>query len=417
MKRSEFNAGRMRQMLGAGALAGVLLLVGLSAYPDDGAGGEGRRTAEQLVPSTVVATLRSAGALPEEIRSAMAAYRARPAVPQTALAAAQALIGEARRSGDARLSGAALAVLQTLVLQGDPTGIHLAAVARQQQHDFSGALVLLDRLLTDRPDHLDARLLRATLHLVQGDIPSAREDCGALIPLAPAPGFLCLVSTYTLSPEAPDIARELDRLLQAGGGVEGTTRAWALSLAGEIAWMQGDLRGAETALRAALALDPAGQREAVMLADVLLEGGRAAEVQKLLAGFPATDAVSLRLLRAAGDGAGVGRALVRDARRALAARVAESQALGLSAHAREEGQFLLWIEGDAATALERAEANWRNQKEYDDAVLLVQAAIAAGQPERARPVIDWIAVTGTSAPALMRHLPAPPSPPNQGDQP
>ncbi len=407
MQVGKNRALRFRHALGGAALAGVLGMVGLSA---GGTVAEGRRPAASLGPATVVADLAGPGTLPEGVRRALADHRARPDMPQAALDAARALIGEARRTGNGRLSGAALTVLQDRVAAADPAGIYLAAVARQQQHDFAGALRLLDGLLAGDPGHLDARLLRATLRLVQGDLPAARDDCRALTELAPAPGFLCLSSTYTLAPEGPDVARELTRLLQTPGGVEGALRVWALSLAGEIAWMQGDARGAEQALRAALTLDPAGQREAVMLADVLLAGGRADEVPPLLSAYPATDAIALRRLRAAAAGASLDRAETAAARRALTTRVAEAQSLGLSAHAREEGQFLLWIEGDAKGALQRAEANWQNQKEFDDAVLFLQAAAAAGQPDRAQPVHDWIARAGLTAPALMLRLPGPNSP-------
>lgn len=414
------RVGLARRGLGVAALAGVLAWVGLSALPGPGAGAEGRRAAALIAPETEVAELRATGPLPEGLRRLMAVQRERPDVPDAALAAARALIAEARRTGDGRLSGAAVAILHDLVAADLPEAVLLAAVARQHQHDFAGAVGLLDRLLATAPDHPDARLQRATLRLVQGDFAAAREDCTALTAVAPAPGFLCLVSTYTLAPEAPEAAAELDRLIGAEGALDTGLRVWALSLAGEVAWMLGDGPGAETALRAALALNPAGQREAVMLADILLAEDRAAEAAELLSGLPATDAVALRRLRAAQAGVPLD---IDSERAALEARLAESRALGLTAHAREEGQYLLWIRQDPLGALERAEANWRNQKEFDDALLLLQAAQAGGRPEAAAPVRDWMAQAGLTAPALVRHFPDFPTgaeampPSRQGDLP
>jgi tetratricopeptide (TPR) repeat protein len=387
-------AGSLRRGIGLAALAGVIAMVLFSAVPGDAGDAEGRRAADRLAPDSVVARLRPSGALPDPLRRLIVAYQAHPGIPEAALAAARALGAEA-----------ALAVLQDLVAKDDPTALLLAADARQYQHDFQGATQLLDRLLAEAPDHLDARLKRATIRLVRGDFAGARADCQDLTALAPVPGSLCLVSTYTMSAEAPQVASELDRLLQAEGALDQPMRAWALSLAGEIAVMQTDHAAAETALRAALAIDPSGQREAVMLADVLLATDRAAEVPALLAGFPATDAIALRQLRAEALGAPVDTATRQEARNRLAARVAEAMALGLTAHAREEGQFLLWFADDPAGALERAEANWRNQKEFEDALLLLQAAGAAGRPAAADPVRDWLAQAGLTAPALLQNLP------------
>ena len=56
--------------------------------------------------------------------------------------------------------------------------------------------------------------------------------------------------------------------------------------------------------------------------------------------------------------------------------------------------------GQHAMALDRARANWAIQHEVEDAQLLIDAAVAAGKPEEARPVLDWIADEGLAIPAL-----------------
>ena len=84
----------------------------------------------------------------------------------------------------------------------------------------------------------------------------------------------------------------------------------------------------------------------------------------------------------------------------LAKRFKLNLDLGLTAHAREEGQYFLKIAGDPVQALARAQVNWALQHEYDDARLLMDAAVAAGQPAAAQPVRDWMAVQHVTAPAL-----------------
>ena len=44
--------------------------------------------------------------------------------------------------------------------------------------------------------------------------------------------------------------------------------------------------------------------------------------------------------------------------------------------------------------------NWRTQNEPPDAVLLAEAALKHRQPKAAEPVLDWMARTGYTEPAL-----------------
>jgi hypothetical protein len=59
-------------------------------------------------------------------------------------------------------------------------------------------------------------------------------------------------------------------------------------------------------------------------------------------------------------------------------------------HRREEARFALHLSKRASDALRLAEANWTVQREPWDARLLLEAALAAGAPISARPVLDWL---------------------------
>ena len=65
---------------------------------------------------------------------------------------------------------------------------------------------------------------------------------------------------------------------------------------------------------------------------------------------------------------------------------------------REEARFLL--AGDPEAALRLAQANWASQREPWDARVLLAAALAAGQPQAAAPVLEWMAATGIEDVAL-----------------
>ena len=70
-------------------------------------------------------------------------------------------------------------------------------------------------------------------------------------------------------------------------------------------------------------------------------------------------------------------------------------------HAREETRYFLEIAHDPAVALERAKINWALQHEIEDAQLLINAAVYGGQPQAAKPVLDWMAQQRIMVPTLL----------------
>ena len=62
--------------------------------------------------------------------------------------------------------------------------------------------------------------------------------------------------------------------------------------------------------------------------------------------------------------------------------------------------WFLHLERDPARALDRARDNWALQHEVEDAQLLIDAAVAAGRPGEAAPVLAWMREEGIEVPAL-----------------
>jgi lipopolysaccharide biosynthesis regulator YciM len=188
--------------------------------------------------------------------------------------------------------------------------------------------------------------------------------------------------------------------LQQPGRVDPALLPWARSLLAEIALLQGDTAQAIILFEQVLADDPGAQRDQLMLADLLLETGQAARALTVLQAAPETDGVLIRRVlawRATGQADG------QDAQAAaetLAMRAQRSLDIGLVAHAREEGLYYLLIAKNASAALERAQANWALQHEFDDLRLLVRAAVAAGDPTAANAALDWMAQQRIVIPAL-----------------
>jgi hypothetical protein len=67
---------------------------------------------------------------------------------------------------------------------------------------------------------------------------------------------------------------------------------------------------------------------------------------------------------------------------------------GEPVHRREQARFLLEVQNRPQEALAVALANWAVQREPDDALVLVNAARAAGAPRRAEPALEFARTQG-----------------------
>ena len=351
---------------------------------------------ETISPDTVVARVQTAGqAYSEALRGLLKATRANPADAEAAKKAARATINEGRDAGDSRMVGAALGILRPFLANPDTETLYLAATARQYQHDFHGALKLLDKALLLDPGDVNARLSRATIQTVLGNYDQAQADCRELDG-AGGVALLCQATALLLTDKAALIVKRLTLMVDHPELMDPALKPWALGLLGEIAETSGDSASARDYFAQVLAIDPKAIRQRLILADLMLQDGMADQVAGLLAKAPATDGVLIRRVLAAVALGGTD----EPARAELAKRVQLNLDLGLTAHAREEARYFLEIAHDPALALSRAQVNWNLQHEYEDAKLLIDAAVAAGQPAAAKPVLDWMQAQKVSAAAL-----------------
>jgi hypothetical protein len=162
-----------------------------------------------------------------------------------------------------------------------------------------------------------------------------------------------------------------------------------LTILGEIAIRRGDPAAAQY-LKDALALDARDVYALTVYADYLLDQGRAADALALLRGFERIDALYLRMAMAAQMAGDPGFAAYRDG---VSARFAAARRQGDRLHLRDAARFALEIEKDAPRALDFARQNWDVHKTPYDARALLAAAIAAGEPGAAQPVVDWVKTT------------------------
>jgi len=306
-----------------------------------------------------------------------------------ALARARAELARYQETADPRYLGRAEAALGSYWDEPAPPEpvLVLRARIRQSNHEFRVALADLDRALETSPADGQALLDRASIRTVLGQFADARRDCEALEPLiAPLYVVVCRAAIAGVTGSAAAASAQLSSALSSPT-IDSADKCWAESLLAEISIRLGQNAAAETHFQNVLASCPNDSYARGALADLLLDLERNAEVVTLLSEQTRQDAQLLRLtiaerrLRAPGEGAHFAD---------LQQRFEAAQLRGSQVHRREEARFELSLRDAPARALALALANFQVQREPADVRIALEAALAAGQPERAREVMSFV---------------------------
>ena len=345
----------------------------------------------------VLATLpRGVGHSSIELR-AQAAARLDVAIPL-----AQFYISQSRATGDLRFLGYAQALLEPWRDRTPPIPavLVLEATVLQSRHSFAAALSELDRALAAQPDDLQAWLTRATVLRVLGRYEEARESCERLTSADPVLAELCTQSVRALEGRLSSAYVAVRALPEAS--LSSAARVWRCSELGEMAARMGDTAEAERWYRAALDLAPDDVYTRAAYADLLLASDRAAETLRLLQGYESMEPLLLRIAIAQ-QRVDDSRSLARS-RELLASAFAVEEQRGEEVHRREQARFLLDVAHEADAALSVARENWRTQREPADALILVRAAQAAGQPAAAGAAVEFVHRNGLEDRRLAEYL-------------
>jgi len=329
------------------------------------------------------------------MRPLRARLAAEPGNLDIAASFARRAIDAARELGDPRYLGQAQAALTPWWTEADPptAALLLRATVKQSQHDFSGALRDLDRLVAREPTNAQARLTRATVLTVQGRYADARQDCAALAQrTSPLVVATCLAAPSSLSGDDAGAYATLTQQLRVARD-DVAIRVWSLTLAAEIAARRGDAENAQRRFAEALVLDRDDAYLKAAYADFLLEQRRPEVALPLLGTDIRNDSILLRIALAEQALPGAAEAF-RMHRADLAARFEAAHRRGDFLHQREEARFRLFIENDAQGALALARQNWSVQREPADLLILAQAARATRDASVLQTVRDWLVASG-----------------------
>ena len=302
-----------------------------------------------------------------------AGSKAKSADPAAAAKQARQDISVARQTGDTRYWGRAQAALAPWWDRADaPVELAvLQATVQGGRHEFSASRAVLTAALARTPDYAQGWLNLAALERLSARYPESLAACEAVARAGQALyAQACRLETKSLQGEHALAAQGLKELLSQAG--DAGQRSWLLSLLAESEERAGqDAAAADAYVRSLTAGHDL--YTAIAFSDFLLRTGKTAQAQQILAPLPATDAV---VLRRAAVWKRLGDARWSAERQLLKTRVEELQRRGddASLHGRELALAALWLDEDAAQALQGARSNLRLQREPLDWWVALQSA-------------------------------------------
>ena len=333
-----------------------------------------------------------------ELRDLRQTLAAHPEDIENAARLARRYYDLAMAEGDPRYVGYAEAAIRRWTAQPEPQAqiVFLRALLRQYRHDFSGAIADLDAVLARDPQDSGALLWRVALRLVQAQYPEARADCDRADAIASKlSAIACRAVIDGINGKARAAYDALSAALERQPASDPDQRQWMLTRLAEMALRFGDGKLAEKHFRQAIAAGGPDGFVLAALSDYLLDEQRPAEVVTLLKDWTRSDVLLLRLALAE---SALGAPAAREHAAALADRFAAATLRGDRLHLQEEARFELLLRKSPAKAVELAAENWRAQREPRDARILMEAALAAGNPGAAQPALDWLSATGYEDP-------------------
>ncbi len=301
-----------------------------------------------------------------------------------------------KAAGDPRFYGYAQAAIQPWWVAADapPEILRLRAKLKERDHRYDETLADLKLLLEQEPRDVQAWIEMSNIYRVQGKYAEARHACDKLSEFADSFAIvLCRAPLQAVTGQAEEAYASLTQSLPLAKERWPGTVQWILTMQAEISLALGREKQAEQHFRESLANDPGDYYLMRAYADFLLDRGRDDEVVTLLREHISDTGILLPAAIAArrsGD-----TALAADWQTQLESRFEESRLRGSQPHGRYEARCALELQNDPRRALALALANWQQQKQAGDARNVLEAAIAAKDPARARPVLEFLEENST----------------------
>lgn len=305
----------------------------------------------------------------------------------------EAYLNYGRDTGDARYLGRAEAVVAPWIAHPPAPipALLVHATILQSRHYFIEARAQLRAILDRDGDNAQAWLTLASVAQVQGDMRTARSACAHLLtssdPLIPG---ACLSALNAVTGHAENAYQVMTTLLPQARAEPAAVQSWIEGILADTAKYLGEASNAEQHFRRALQLTPEDNFLLADYGDFLLDQKRPQEALDLLKQESQSDTSFLRQVYAE---AALGLPQAAIDTQQMADRFAALEIRGTRTYLREQAGFELYARHNPNRALELAQQNWRVQRAPEDMRIFLDAALAGGRPEAARPVLDELAAT------------------------
>lgn len=271
--------------------------------------------------------------------------------------------------------GRAKAWLQAKMANASPNAqtYYLYARVLQHQHQFDRAIKALERSIELKPTAINSWLLKANIHLVQGDIVGARQACLTLIGKAD----ILLISTCALEVASQngklvESYQELARLYQLYQPNDEPEKRWIVQILADMAFKQGMAEEALSYLNQ-LDMDNAPVSLLALWSDIELALNQHQQVYDTLSSIVSQNTLQddALLLRLAIAEKSLGNTVKWQW--SFAQRVKLREQRQDSLHAFDLAKYYLNVDIQPKKALYWANINWQVARQDNDRILLEQA--------------------------------------------
>jgi hypothetical protein len=315
------------------------------------------------------------------LQSLKTASRLQPNDPATILALANSYLAQAAQPGQSRFYGLAQAALKPLIEKNiaSPQLWLVWAQVQQHQHNFVIAQAALEKVFAADPSNETANLLAARIFIIQEKPLAARNACLKLLGKADLLTITACsleANSYLHPNDLNNSYQQLAELVKHQGLPDDERATWLIQLLADFAMRNNDPATAATWLQQRLT--NASVNYLAQWADVQLALGNTQTVLTQLAPIvnaapEMDDALLVRLALAEKN---IGKEPVAKQKHwqtQLAERIALRELREDSLHASELALYYLDIAPNAQKALQWAEVNFSNTREYSDKKLLARA--------------------------------------------
>jgi Tfp pilus assembly protein PilF len=317
--------------------------------------------------------------VPSSEQSVVAKWTVPKAAKQPKIFIAQ-LIKDASKPGLAsRYYGRASALLKPL-LANNPNDLELqfySATVLQHYHQFTQAHQLLSQILVQQPQHIAAWLMKANIHMVQGDLTAAKKACLRLLGQSSLLlSSACLLEVNAEQGKVEQSYQQLKNIVKVTGVIPSEQSVWIKQILADLAQRQ-QLSPQALEHLSDIPLSQAPVSYLALWADIKLSQQHYQKILETIGPIVESsdsfdDALLLRLALAEQHAKAADALWNQRLKQRITIRLQRND----TAHAADIARYYLDIAPDARKALHWAEINWQQAKMTPDKFLLDRAKAA-----------------------------------------